>query len=169
MADIACRICHHAESDHTRAHAVKKYGFDTRQACTQCACVEWVAPKEVESVDDAAVDLIDDLDDARRTMSSVEFDDDLYARTRDFIAVLPMSVREGEVWLRPDGKSVVVNHVISEMVMWFERMTRTPERTVYTGNGWYAQDSQLQRRSKPVKDFLEQYTRTDITPLSCTV
>lgn len=86
MADIACRICHHAESDHTRAHAVKKYGFDTRQACTQCACVEWVAPKEVESVDDvAAVDLIDDLDDARRTMSSVEFDDDLYARTRDFI------------------------------------------------------------------------------------
>jgi hypothetical protein len=44
------------------------------------------ATSDADSVDDvAAVEIIDDLDEARNQMSSVEFDDELYARTRDLI------------------------------------------------------------------------------------
>ncbi len=36
----ACRICKHDETVHTRRLVSKRRGFSTRQACTECVCVE---------------------------------------------------------------------------------------------------------------------------------
>lgn len=43
---MTCQVCKHDEATHTRRLSRQRYGFKTKVACGECACVEFVPPAD---------------------------------------------------------------------------------------------------------------------------